>query len=251
MSALCPQGHESTESDYCSVCGIAMSPAEGAALPSIVPSSSMAREGTEETSQPVGTSAAGASLNACPACGEPRSDPDARFCEVCRYDFVQGTQGPPPVVSASETPKEAPPSPGEHEPAARETPPLVATNGQQWDAVVTVDPLLDTDPDPDLPVPGGEPERVFPIDLPETLVGRRDDRRDIRPEIPLHDPGVSHRHAKLLRQPGGRIAVLDLASTNGTSVNGTELPPGTPRELEDGDALTIGRWTRIVVRIRP
>jgi len=48
------------------------------------------------------------------------------------------------------------------------------------------------------------------------LVGRRDDRNSIRPQIPVLDPGVSRRHATLLRLPEGRLAITDLASANGT-----------------------------------
>jgi pSer/pThr/pTyr-binding forkhead associated (FHA) protein len=79
------------------------------------------------------------------------------------------------------------------------------------------------------------------------LIGRRDDRHDIRPEIPVLDPAVSRRHAKLLTLPAGGLAILDLASANGTAVNGSEITAGERRELQDGDTVTMGRWTRIVV----
>jgi pSer/pThr/pTyr-binding forkhead associated (FHA) protein len=82
------------------------------------------------------------------------------------------------------------------------------------------------------------------------LVGRRDDRHSIRPEIPVNDPGVSRRHAHFLRLPGGRLAILDLASANGTAVNGVGQLPGERCELNDGDVVTMGRWTRITVRRR-
>jgi pSer/pThr/pTyr-binding forkhead associated (FHA) protein len=117
-----------------------------------------------------------------------------------------------------------------------------------WEAVVTVDPTLDVDPDPQLPCPVDEPERRFPIDLSQLLVGRRDERRDIRPEIPVRDPAVSHRHAHFLQTPDGVIAIRDLASTNGTFVNGNEIPPGTTFVLQEGDVVTLGRWTKITLR---
>jgi pSer/pThr/pTyr-binding forkhead associated (FHA) protein len=115
---------------------------------------------------------------------------------------------------------------------------------------LTVDPALDTDPDPATPAPQDEPERVFLLDLPESLIGRRDDRRDIRPEIPVRDPGVSRRHAKLLRRPDGGIDLLDLASANGTRLNGVEIEAGAPRTINDGDVVTMGRWSRFVLRGR-
>jgi pSer/pThr/pTyr-binding forkhead associated (FHA) protein len=44
------------------------------------------------------------------------------------------------------------------------------------------------------------------------------------------------------------VALQDLASTNGTQVNGADVPPGTRRRLVEGDAVTLGRWTRITLR---
>jgi hypothetical protein len=119
-----------------------------------------------------------------------------------------------------------------------------------WEVAIVVDPSLDPDPDPRQPPPPDAADRLFAIDLPEMLVGRRDDRHSIRPEIPIHDPGVSRRHAHLVRLPGGRLAILDLASANGTAVNGVGLVAGERWELHDGDVVTMGRWTRITVRRR-
>jgi pSer/pThr/pTyr-binding forkhead associated (FHA) protein len=120
----------------------------------------------------------------------------------------------------------------------------------EWEVLIVVDPSLDPDPDPMEPPPLGAADRLVPIDMPEMLVGRRDDRHSIRPEIPAHDPGVSRRHAHFLRLPGGRLAILDLASANGTEVNGLGLIAGKRWELADGDEVTMGRWTRITVRRR-
>jgi hypothetical protein len=245
MSLRCSIGHESDEPDYCSVCGIAMDADAAAAPPR--------------------AAAAGAApaAGACPTCGEPRTDPGARYCEVCRFDFTLGVAGPPPGG-------DPPASPGAPAVVAAGTTSTTAANpldtiaapvatgaraasqapGGLWDAYVSVDPTLDDEPDPADPCPDDEPERVFPLDLAETLIGRRDDRRDIRPDIPLRDSGVSRRHLKLLRQPDGGLAVVDLASTNGTCLNGCAVTAGVRQPLHDGDAITVGRWTRIVVRGR-
>jgi len=191
MTAKCRAGHESTELDYCSVCGA-----------------------------PVGASpAAVEGTGACPSCGEPRTDPSARYCDVCRYDFVARKPGPPPRVSV---------------PAAT-----------AWQVVVSADPALDTEPDPATPCPSDEPERIFPLDASEMLVGRRDDTRDIRPEIPVNDPGTSRRHAKIVKNADGSVALQDLASMNGTRLNGTEVAPGSRHSLQEGDLVTLGRWTRL------
>jgi hypothetical protein len=167
----------------------------------------------------------------CPMCGETREPAPARYCEVCRFDFHEQRPGPPPVA--------APPAS-----AAPPAPPL------GWELVITVDPALDTDPDPAHPCPAFAAPRVLVIDRAELLVGRDDDPRDIHPEIPLFDPGASRRHAKFVREADGGVAIQDLASTNGSQLNGRDVPVGTRRRLAPGDAVTLGRWTRITLRAR-
>jgi pSer/pThr/pTyr-binding forkhead associated (FHA) protein len=119
-----------------------------------------------------------------------------------------------------------------------------------WELVIAVDVSLDTDPDPDNPCPVGKADRVVAVDKADMLVGRQDDTRAIHPEIPLYDPGASRRHAKFVLDPDGVIALQDLASTNGTQLNGADVPPGTRQRLREGDSVTLGRWTRITVRGR-
>jgi serine/threonine-protein kinase len=60
------------------------------------------------------------------------------------------------------------------------------------------------------------------------------------------DIEISRRHARILRTEGGRYAVEDLVSTNGTYVNGQRIADVTP--LEVGDWMDIGTTT-LVVRI--
>ncbi len=169
-------------------------------------------------------------------CGEAREPPSAPYCEVCRFDFQARRPGPPPVAAPASVP--APP-------AAMPTP----TRG--WELVITVDPALDTDPDPTHPCPVGAAPRILAVDRQEMLVGRDDEHRDIHPEIALFDPGASRRHAKVLREADGGVALQDLASTNGSQINGRDVPAGTRRRLTQGDAVTLGRWTRITLRARP
>ncbi len=89
---------------------------------------------------------------------------------------------------------------------------------------------------------------VYALAGSELLVGRRSDVKDIHPEVPLNeDEGVSHRHAKLLRDEDG-WAVLDLGSSNGTELNGTLLGPGIRARLKAGDELRLG--IRTVIRVR-
>jgi pSer/pThr/pTyr-binding forkhead associated (FHA) protein len=134
-----------------------------------------------------------------------------------------------------------------HDPAGAPESPAGAP---EWQLAVAVDPSLDVEPDPASPPPEGTAVVVFAVDRPEVLMGRRDEMHGIRPEIDLRDPAVSRRHAKFLRLADGGLAVLDLASANGTVVNGRESPAGERRVLGDGDQIVVGRWTRITVRRR-
>ena len=220
MTVLCPAGHASDESDYCSVCGVAI----GAGAARLTPT-------------PPHPSHRSPRAQACPVCGEARVS-GARFCEVCRYDFVSGAAGPPPKA----VPAAAPPAPA---------PPVAApANAAKWQLVLTIDPSLDTEPDPTAPPPV-EPQRVFPVDRPEMLVGRRDDRQNIRPAVPVHDPGASRRHARFLLGADGAVSLHDLASTNGTRLNGKDVVSGSVVALQAGDEVTLGRWTRIRLQVRP
>jgi hypothetical protein len=240
----CRDGHDSDDDDFCSVCGIAMgAPRRAAARP---------RPSLRRRTTPRPPAAGGP--NACPSCGEPRTDTSARFCEVCRFDFVSKAPGPPPAAAA-QAPRAPTPTP--MIPKAQPAPPSAAVPASrssampvQWELVVTADPALDTEPDPTSPCPKDAPERVYPFDKSELLVGREDDRRDIHPDIEVPDPGASRRHAKFARMADGGVALQDLASTNGTKLNGTEVASGSRHALKEGDRVTLGRWTSIVLRGR-
>jgi hypothetical protein len=223
MTIRCRAGHESDEPDYCSICGIA------------IPKGQAPRPYTPAPGRntPLPTSVRAALPGACPSCGEPRAEPDARFCEVCRYDFVARKGGPPPVGTHTSKP---PPAPAPTSAKAR------------WEITVAVDPSLDTEPDPDAPCPNDAPVATVPLGQGEMLIGRHDQQRDIHPELPVHDPGASRRHAKLIVSTDGGVALQDLASTNGTKVNGKEVPSGSRLALAAGDEITLGRWTRITLR---
>jgi pSer/pThr/pTyr-binding forkhead associated (FHA) protein len=87
------------------------------------------------------------------------------------------------------------------------------------------------------------------------LVGRPSQSRGIRPDVDCgSDPGVSRRHCQLTTD-GLRWWVEDLGSSNGTFVAATgdplpdiPLTQGVRREIEEGDRVFIGAWTRLVIR---
>src|SRR5262245_40482144 len=240
MDRTCPKGHVSTDPDYCSECGAKLDGAPSAITPAtaIAPEELAAATGEEP----------------CPVCATRRSA-GARFCEICRYDFQTATaSGPAPAPVSPSAPAIAHQSPATEQTSITPAPvPTLAPSEpvpQHWDVIIAVDPALNVNPDPAQPCPQDAPERTFPLDLDENLVGRRSDRKDIHPEIMIADPGISRRHLSIRRRDDGGLVAIELGSTNGTSLNASPLEPGIPTPLNDGDQLTLGCWTRMTVRAR-
>ena len=78
----------------------------------------------------------------------------------------------------------------------------------------------------------------------DLLVGRKDNQRGIYPDVDLgldggYDSGVSRRHAIISAQNGGFV-LEDLASANGTFVNGQRLQAEAPTPIRHGDELKFG-----------
>ena len=76
----------------------------------------------------------------------------------------------------------------------------------------------------------------YPLLGAHTVVGR-----DPAADVILDDPGISRRHTEIrVTHDGPHLvsSVRDLASTNGTFVNGERI---TSTRLQDGDSITIGR----------
>ena len=239
MSTTCPKGHLSSDPDYCSECGMRMGGGPLPQAPAAVGIAPQAVGGGE----------------ICPDCGTPRVG-SSRFCEVCRYDFASrnaaaailsagadggiGTESPPiatvmiPPVPASSTPASG----------------VFAAFAEKLNVVVVTDPGLMKEPIASRACPVGVPDRVFPLDLAENLVGRRSEARRIFPEVEVSDPGVSHRHLKFIKQDNGGFAVLELGSANGTMLNGAPMTPGVALPVKPGDELLIGMWTRLTLRSR-
>lgn len=76
------------------------------------------------------------------------------------------------------------------------------------------------------------------------LIGRKDNQRGIYPDVDLgldggYDAGVSRRHAMISLQ-NGSYCIEDLASANGTFVNGRRLHPQAPFPIRPGDELKLG-----------
>jgi len=222
--ATCAECNQpSAATDYCDSCGAAMQPGSSTLAPPTLVTAPV---------QPPEPPAA----QECASCGAVRY---GRFCEECGHDAS---------APAPERPADARPSP-----TPRPTP-------QAWTAVVRADRTWFEEvrarngPDAGgLEFPQFCPERRFPLTGAQLTIGRRSRSRGVEPEIDLTgpplDPGVSTLHALLVPADDGGWQVVDLASTNGTTVGeGTALIASNTRvPLADGDVIKIGAWTTITV----
>jgi anti-anti-sigma factor len=82
----------------------------------------------------------------------------------------------------------------------------------------------------------------YPIPSEGAIIGRRSDS-----DILIDDPSVSRRHAQILYRDG-RYYLVDLGSSNGTTLNGR--PVTRPAPLAEGDVLQLG-GTRLTFTLRP
>jgi hypothetical protein len=82
-----------------------------------------------------------------------------------------------------------------------------------------------------------------PLEAPGLTIGR-----GTNADLRIDDPGVSRRHVEFRVQPGTgppSVSVVDLGSTNGTTVNGQRIQHSP---LENGSIVQIGS-TRIIVHV--
>jgi len=85
---------------------------------------------------------------------------------------------------------------------------------------------------------------TLPIEEPEFRIGRDPDS-----DLPLDFARVSRSHA-LVRELGDRHVVVDLGSTNGTTLNGNPVGD-TPLLLEAGDVIELANQVALVYEVGP
>jgi len=217
MSATCPQGHESDDADFCTVCGARIGAPSFATPPKEVPAPFDAPSTADVPAEP------------CPKCQTMRFG-DAQFCEECGYDFVN-----PPTAPLEPT------APLDDERVG-------------WMVVVSTDrDHYDRNAPDDIAFPADLEDRIVVLDQDCMRIGRRSEARHAHPEIdlagPPEDTGVSRMHAVLNRQADGSFVIVDLGSVNGTTVNDepTVLDEGVARPLHHGDRIHVGAWTAITI----
>lgn len=89
----------------------------------------------------------------------------------------------------------------------------------------------------------GQEVRLEPQD--EIVFGRSDSATKTYPDLDLTpygamDSGVSRTHAAIRRKDKS-LMLVDLNSTNGTFINGQQIPPEQPHVIRDGDEIQFGK----------
>ena len=122
-----------------------------------------------------------------------------------------------------------------------------AATPRQWAVEVSVDASIREAGSPEPPAGFV----AFSRDLKpgSSLVGRRSTARAIDPEIDLsHDTAVSHRHALIEVNAAGAAFLRDIGAANGTKLNGREIEALKDHPLAAGDSITLGHWSRLVLK---
>jgi hypothetical protein len=247
---VCPKGHRSAESDYCSECGAKIIQSASESLATAGNAALVNDYDLISTTDPFAAPVIPPSSIDCPACAAPHLKSDGNFCEICGYNFTTGQPADVPIVTL--TPSTAVAIPVTTDPITADrsktitpvTPPL-PTSTTGWTITLRIDPSLATPASP--PAPTQAPI-VLPLNQVTSLIGRTSDARGVRPEIPLDfDDAVSHRHALLIVQPNGGLIIRDVGSSNGVQFQGQDLAAMADVPLQSGDVFSLGHWTTIVV----
>ena len=252
----CPNGHESADPDWCDTCGARLGapPASAPASAPAVPGTTPASPSAAPSSAPAGLPAESGPTVACPNCGV-HNGADSLFCEDCGYDFTTGQAPPAPPPAATPTPTSTPAEPAD--PGAGAAIPAVPAGSTEWAMIVEVDPAWFSIKGAlaDAPCPPTS-ARTVDLALSTASIGRSSESRNIHPDLALDaDPGVSRRHAQLVRD-GDQWTIADLGSTNGTHVvaggatptaDTNPIAPNTATTLQSGDSILVGAWSRLTL----
>ncbi len=187
----------------------------------------------------------------------PGSEDEPEPAEAPRPDQVATGEAPSESAGAGPAPLQvaAPDegAAGEVSPAAT-TPAPLQRPAVDWVAELWIDPDWYAAQGSSDPMPSPSLPDIAPLVKENNLIGRVSHSRGIFPDIDCElDTGCSRRHA-MLSTDGNRWWIEDLDSANGTFVGAAAGPlPAMPIpqgrvELNPGQRIYVGAWTRIVVR---
>ncbi len=93
-------------------------------------------------------------------------------------------------------------------------------------------------------VEGDSKGRVYPLIKTISTIGRGRNA-----DVSITSSSISQQHARIELRSAHHYLV-DLGSTNGTSLNDTILAPNEPRQLEEGDSISIADQSLIYLKAR-
>lgn len=247
----CPNGHVSTDPDYCDTCGTPIG-ATRTSSPSGAGASAASggSGGSAGSSSPGGLSSFSpapsgpGAMTACPSCGESNAESNL-FCESCGLDFVTG-QAPPPIVTPAAILVSAAPS-------------VAIDPGRDlgWVANLAVDTAWFAVKGEGIGTPPTRGVKDVPLFHVKAVVGRSRSAGAQPGIIVDDDHGISRQHAEFhYDEKADAWTVTDLSSTNGTFVLADDavptaelepIPPGVARPLVEGERVHLGAWTQITV----
>jgi pSer/pThr/pTyr-binding forkhead associated (FHA) protein len=165
----------------------------------------------------------------CSSCGGALTDAELDLPEVAAYPVSPPAEaGEEPLAGETETPT-AP-----RMPLAPPMPESLSAGQPQG---------------PHLEVTVGSLSGSYELNPSITTVGRADPTVGYRPDVDLSmDQAVSRRHAEIRRGSAGYV-IFDLGSTNGTIVNGRQIPRQQEVPLADGDEIRVGESCKLIVRL--
>ncbi len=224
---ICPKNHNSTEADFCSECGAKIM---GLGIGELVSNP------TNPT--PISIATIPVASEYCPDCSTPHEAATGGFCEICGYNFLTSAKGGNPLSNF--------PAPINLSANLNLAPTTATIPIGQWQLVISIDPSLAT---PDSPTAPTQAPITIDLNQGTNLIGRTSQARAIHPEIPLDfDDAVSSRHAIITLHPDGSLVLRDIASSNGTMVNGKEIAMMADISISSNDEITLGHWTRIKIK---
>ena len=86
------------------------------------------------------------------------------------------------------------------------------------------------------------------VDLPASADRTLTVGRTAKNDLSIVHKKTSGEHGVIMRRPTGALVMVDNGSTNGTRINGQDLPPNTPREVGSGDLIQFGQ---VIGLVRP
>jgi hypothetical protein len=192
----------------------------------------------------------------CQECGK-ESQPGEVICSSCGGALTDAELDLPEVVAFPNSTRQGNSAQSILDaPATPLAPPPTVEEGAVAGPTMPVAPPLPealvidgTAQGPRLEVTVGGLAGAFTLSRPVTAIGRPDPASGHRPDIDLSmDAAVSRRHAEIRGGSGG-YRIFDLGSTNGTIVNGSQIPRQQEVPLKDGDEIRVGENCKLVFRV--